>query len=591
MVDITCWSKAPHRLSAECADFKKRSLKHTLKRKLMAASSGMVLKGFALGMTLGGLTSGAPAVADQPSFWGSPPPPLTVPEAKCGPHDQSEAAARVLQGQVPMSLRMSGFKGFNCNLELVGQVRGDGANWQTDEFREQRDEFRGPQFGGYGNRHDHTCAYHGTAYATTTGPTTGRTQIGVPVIDITNPSAPVTTSYLTSVSMLDPWESLKTNTRRELLAADNAHNGGGSTANGGPQLDVYDISVDCRYPQLLASTAVGTGTDGGPPSPATPHGHEGAWAPDGLTYYFGDLLNATYHAIDVSDPRRPKQIAYFDIATAVAPLTAISHGLSVSDDGKRAYVAVLGGLADAGYDPSAPATNGFAVLDTSQVQARKPNAQIKLISTFLYKDGSVAQHTIPVKIRGKPYIIQVDEGGSGGITNPGWTSACTAGVPLFPMARIVDMSNEKKPTQVSELMLEVNKPANCQEVLPDIVGLSIFTYGTHYCSVDNRENTTTLACDEFNSGIRVFDIRDPVRPKEIAYYNPAGATTPSPGSNHVTQAQWVAGGPDWCSAQLHLDADKGTIWTTCQDNGLLSLKFTNGVWPFPDSSTPPGKQN
>jgi len=40
-----------------------------------------------------------------------------------------------------------------------------------------------------------------------------------------------------------------------------------------------------------------------------------------------------------------------------------------------------------------------------------------------------------------------------------------------------------------------------------------------------------------------------------------------------------------------LDADKGTIWTTCQDNGLLSLKFTNGVWPFPESSTPPGKQN
>ena len=162
---------------------------------------------------------------------------------------------------------------------------------------------------------------------------------------------------------------------------------------------------------------------------------------------------------------------------------------------------------------------------------------------------------------------------------------------MFPMAHIVDISNEKKPTQVSELILEMNSPANCEQVLPDVVGLAIFTYGTHYCSVDNRENTTTLACDEFNSGIRVFDIRDPARPKEIAYYNPAGETRASPGSNHVTFNQWVAGGPDWCSAQLHLDADKGTIWTTCQDNGLLSLKFTNGVWPFPESSTPPGKQN
>jgi hypothetical protein len=297
-----------------------------------------------------------------------------------------------------------------------------------------------------------------------------------------------------------------------------------------------------------------------------------------------------YHAIDMSDPTRPKEIASFDIATALSPLTGIkSHGLSLSDDGKRAYVAVIG--IPTAYDPSTPANNGFAVLDTSLVQARKPNAQIKLISTFLYKDGSVSQHTIPARIKGKPYIIQVDEGGSGGITGAGWQSACAAGVPLFPMARIVDISNEKKPKQVTELMLEMNKPANCEQVLPDIVGLSIFTYGTHYCSVDNRENTTTLACDEFNSGIRVFDIRNPERPKEIAYYNPASETTASPGSNHVTFAQWVAGGPDWCSAQLHMDADKGTIWTTCQDNGLLSLKFTNGVWPFPETSTPPGKQN
>ena len=167
-------------------------------------------------------------------------------------------------GPSPGVLRAIGFQGFNCNLELVGQVRGDGANWQSDEFREHRDEFRGYQR-DYGNRRDHTCAYHGTAYATTTGPTTGRTQIGVPVIDMTNPSAPAPTAYLTSISMLDPWESLKVNTPRELLGADNAHNGGGG--QGGPEVDFYDISVDCRYPQLLASVAVGTGTDGGVPSP------------------------------------------------------------------------------------------------------------------------------------------------------------------------------------------------------------------------------------------------------------------------------------------------------------------------------------
>jgi hypothetical protein len=540
-----------------------------------AALSGMVLKGFAFGTVLAGLTLSTGAFADPKE-----PAPLTVPKAKCGPHDHPETA---LQGQVPAALRATGFHGFSCNLELIGQVRGDGANWQTDEFRgRQGHNGQGKAKGeDNGNQSDLACAYHGTAFTTA-----GRTHVGVPVIDVTKPNAPAPTAYLTTTAMLDPWESLKVNERRSLLAATNAHNGGLNTANGGPEVDVYDLSTDCRFPQLLASKAVGTGTDGGPAAPAIPHGHEGAWAPDGLTYYFGDNLNATYHAVDMSDPTRPKRIAAFNIRTA---LGIASHGLSVSDDGTRMYA--VGLILPAAYDPATPPQNGFVILDTSEVQARKPNAQIKLISQFLFKDGSVAQHTIPVKIKGKPYVIHVDEGGSGGIFNAGWSSACAAGVSPFPMPRIVDISDEKNPKLVSKIMLETHDPANCPQVLPDVVGLSIFTYGSHYCSVDNRDNATTLACGMFNSGIRVFDIRDPARPKEIAYYNPAGATTAVQGSNHVTTAQWIAGGPDWCSAQVHLNAANGTIWTTCQDNGMLMLKFRDGVWPFPESSTPPGKQN
>jgi len=130
-------------------------------------------------------------------------------------------------------------------------------------------------------------------------------------------------------------------------------------------------------------------------------------------------------------------------------------------------------------------------------------------------------------------------------------------------------------------------------VLPDLTGLLTFTYGTHYCSVDNIHEATTLACGYFNSGLRVFDIRDPIRPREIAYYNPAGTATLSPGSNHARVGGWLTqpGGPDWCNAQVHLDAEQGTVWTTCQDNGLLSLKFTHNAWPFAQSTTPPGMQN
>src|SRR4051794_8922956 len=53
--------------------------------------------------------------------------PLTVTKATCGPNDKPETA---LQGQVPAAMRASGFQGFSCNLQLIGQYKGEGASWQ-----------------------------------------------------------------------------------------------------------------------------------------------------------------------------------------------------------------------------------------------------------------------------------------------------------------------------------------------------------------------------------------------------------------------------------------------------------------------------
>jgi len=227
----------------------------------LVALSSIALAGFA-----GGGTSNDKALQ------------LTVPRAVCGPNDHPETA---LQGQVPANLRANGFHGFNCNLELVGQSRGDGANWQTAQFKD---------------RAGHTCAYHGTAFTTA-----NRTNLGVPVIDATNAANPTPTAYLTTTSMLDPWESLKVNERRQLLGADNGHNGAG-----GPEVDFYDISVDCRSPQLLSSLPVGTGADGGGVI-APIVGHEGSFAPDGLTYYGGGrTVPNNYYAVDISDATNPR---------------------------------------------------------------------------------------------------------------------------------------------------------------------------------------------------------------------------------------------------------------------------------------------
>jgi hypothetical protein len=238
-----------------------------------------------------------------------------------------------------------------------------------------------------------------------------------------------------------------------------------------------------------------------------------------------------------------------------------------------------------------PAANGLLVYDLTDIQNRRgTNPQPRLISSLLWKDGGVAQHTIPIGIRGRPYLIHVDEAGSGGFANAAqFATACAAGMVPFPMARIINMADETNPRIVAKLMLETHDPANCNIVAPDVAGLTSFTYGSHYCSVDNKHRATTLACGYFNSGIRVFDIRDPVRPREIAYYNPPTTSLP-PGSNHSRAGGYVVGGPDWCASSIHLNAAQGTVWTTCQDNGFLMLEFTHNAWPFAESTTPPGLQ-
>lgn len=472
---------------------------------------------------------GTVGVAQQP--WEKP-----VRKAICGANDKTENG---LQGQVPIAERLSGRsqEGYNCNLELVGQWQGDGAGWQTAWTGD--------------------CAYYGTNNVA------GRAQQGTVVIDASQHSNPHPSAYLSTTPMLDPWESLKVHQQRKLLGAvDGLNNNQGSNL-----FDVYDVS-DCKHPRLLSTT----------PMDQT-KGHEGNWAQTGLTYWEGQGDLATYSAFDVADPTHPEFLLSWKPPSG-------AHGMSTNTDGTRGYF-VANGPAAALQNGK----NGLMVVDTSDVEARKPGADMKILGEYYWLDGSeTAQHTIPIKIKGHPYLVFVDEISLSG-------KNCGSGLSPFAFARILDLADETKPSLVSKLMLETHDPANCEVTMADFSGQPLFAYDSHYCGVDDPEETTAVACGYFNSGIRVFDVRNPYFPREIAYFNPPAqlskmARGELKGSKHASFAVENNDGDnlqaytaDWCSAQvrfLNTADDGGELWTTCQDNGFMILKFTNGAWPFKD---------
>lgn len=368
---------------------------------------------------------------------------------------------------------------------------------------------------------------------------------GVQVIDVRDPRHPERVGALTDPAMLGTWETLKVNRARGLLAAVNAT---GPAGNGVASFAVYDIRSDCLHPELLNSVA-----DIGLPVPANGVGHEGNWSPDGLTYWATSANAGLVTAIDVSDPTTPHVI--FEGRTAPN-----NHGLSVSQDGRYLYIAKLS--TSSGTDD-----NGLQIYDVSEIQDRAPAPQMHLVGEALWSDGALGQHAVNVTYDGRPYVLFVDEGGAGA-------------------ARIIDISDPTDPEVVSKLKLEIHLPENADLRAKDTEGTGFFGYEAHYCDVDRHRDPTAVACGYFQSGVRVFDVRDPLRPREIAYFNPPaqlGRNSELQSSEHANGA--ISGGgtatlsTDWCSSPPRF-VGRRQLWVTCQDNGFLTLRFTHDVYPL-----------
>jgi hypothetical protein len=435
-----------------------------------------------------------------------------VPRAQCGPGSKPETGA---QGRVSAADQTSGRaeQGYTCNMEMLSHY-GD-----TGGYRVHR----------YVDPAGHECAFYDTTLLFPTNATNfnGPDRLtGVYVLDMKDPSHPVHTDTLLTPAMQSPHESVSLNTKRGLLAADMGY----PTFNPG-FVDLYDVSQDCRHPVLKSSTPLGI------------LGHEGSFSPDGNTFWVSSTGGKTLTALDVTNPSQPVPL-FVDTRW-------VGHGLNVSDDGNRLYLADI-----AGFDPSA----GLTILDVSQVQARVPNPKVPVVSHINWPEVSIPQTNLPVKIGGHPYLVEIDEFSRGLSSDPKMPVGA---------ARIIDIADDTHPTVISDIRLEVNtEAARAGDEAKDVPFNPLQSYTGHYCSVPSTDEPGVVACSFILSGLRMFDIRDPYHPKEIAYANFPTASDQSekPSSYVMCAAAFVP--------------ERGEVWFSDGNSGFYAVKVTNGVWPF-----------
>jgi hypothetical protein len=452
--------------------------------------------------------------------------PSATPKAVCGPGSRPETS---IQGRVPAADYTSGraAKGYTCNAVQVSHQGSDGG-YKVLRYRDPA---------------GHTCAfYDSTLLFPKDALLDAGKGLGVVVLGMADPRHPRKTAQLTTPAMLTPHESVLLNARRGLLAAV-----AGTPATQVGIVDLYDVHSDCRHPRRLSSTPTGI------------VGHESGFAPDGRTFYAAGAAGGTLTAIDVSNPRAPR--------TIFVQGGDVYHGLRLSPDGRTMYVANIG------YPgPTQFSTGGLRILDVSDIQDRRPNPQVHVLSDLKWPEHSIPQAAQPFTRNGHKYLLEVDEFANFGALNGVYQESAPVGA-----ARIINVDNPRRPHIVSDLRLRVHQPAYRAGAEKNDPGaaLPVQGYAAHYCSVPTQTNPRLAACSMILSGLRVFDIADVRHPREVAYFNKP--TLPGAKASYPIGGAFAMSQPAW-------DVRRHSIWYTDANAGFFDVRLTNGAWPPPPPS-------
>ena len=476
-------------------------------------------------------------------------PAVHIAKASCGAGDHTESG---LQGETSMWERFSGdsIKGYNCNLNLVGMYRGDGAYSQD-----------GPAY--YGN-----CAY----YATDNEDPKKQRHLGVAVIDASDVAHPKLTTYLDdTAAALAPHEAVFVSQARGLLLL---------AEYNGPDVAVYDVKTDCKHPVLKGEVQLKDSI-----------GHMAALAPDGNTFWVtqqGPNRVHTY-AVDISDPSNPKMLPPLTF-----PDVGQFHQVMINPPGFPAKGAEGGVWLYGGQASGGGAKPGqFVIVDVSDYQHRSKTPEAPIVSNLAMDPGTL-EPQVPMMIGGHPYIMSMDEaGGASGFGD--WATACEAGASSFGYPTIIDVSDQKNPKIVAKLWFEVNDPVNCERLRqttpPDIPGTAPGTnlpatsgttnYSTERCVPNAQLDAKIMACSLQNGNLRVLDIRDVHNVKEVAYWKPPAVRTevrPNAGSwvpGVDRTVDKIAGWARWVKATGANGQPELQLWTVSDGNGFQVLRFSD----------------
>ncbi|MBU6267611.1 MAG: hypothetical protein KGN34_08730 [Sphingomonadales bacterium] len=363
---------------------------------------------------------------------------------------------------------------------------------------------------------------------------------GVAVIDVRNPRAPRQVGLLRDRGSLYASETLHAVTAggRKVLVA-----GSYGAKDDAAYTDVYDVS-DCLHPRHMAEIKWPESV------------HTLTLSANGKRLYATRIEPFTgkggIDVEDISNLAKPRYVGKFPATRPDGTSFEFApHEMSISPDEKRIYAGVIsssGGDLNAGVkifppnrDGLGPDAGGIYIFDNSDLALGRAKPKLRLIGTALHGGW---HSVMRARINGVPHLV-------GG----GELLACPGSWP-----KLVNIADERKPVIDGEIRLAMNHAENCPAwsatekgsggISPDAGTATI-----HFNDVDSATDTRLGLINFLWAGLRVFDIRKPAAPHEVAYFKPG----------------------DGCGGHVRYLPGTGEIWLACGSSGFWVLQLKPDV--------------